>query len=704
MTHPAVTPRAAGTSARRWLFLATSESALSTRRGRLTRMVERGDDVTLVHRGRLRLGELDPGVVVHDDTQAPRRRGVEVRRVSGRLPSWAAGGLDRVDPVMRDVRRAEVVVLLDDGAGELREDLFAIPRDAVVWSADEADEGMRQDHHWTVLEDRLDQIADLPAELPRKTHRVTVSIEALLGRAALAQPRADHRAVLVDLARRAYNRADLGGGDAIASGVALFEPRFGADRRGDLLLRASRVRAQLLVEPVSPDVQPVVQELLEAADVTLADGDLEACAVLTTEALNLLFHRVIHTTAEQTPLVEDPQGYLAHWRESAVARLLAGPGSGSTSDRAPAPASSARCVVLLPGSYAHHAGPLVEAIGTTDAELTVLDVRAGSLTGMMLQEDLVLLRLRQALGQVGAAEVRRHPGVSRSEPDVGALLAGADVVVADWVDKGAVWASLAAPPDARVVVRVHSADALSGPLHLVDWSRVDDLVFVSEHIGEVFEAVAPPGVRARRHVVLNPVDPARFASAPDARADRTLGMVAWGRRVKDPLMALDVLALLARRDPTWRLRLVGEDFPDELSAESLQYQRDFRRRALELDVVDRIDYVGQTARLPDHLPQMGFVLSTSVRESCPIGVLEAMAAGAVPVVREWPTFARFRGAARLLPERFVVDSAQEAADLIWSLRRPEDRAAAAQQARASLHEAVFDHKGAMRRLGQVVVG
>ena len=53
------------------------------------------------------------------------------------------------------------------------------------------------------------------------------------------------------------------------------------------------------------------------------------------------------------------------------------------------------------------------------------------------------------------------------------------------------------------------------------------------------------------------------------------------------------------------------------------------------------------------------MLSSSVRESFHMGLVEAVASGALPVVRDWPFFP---GAARtLFPPDWVVDSPAEAA-------------------------------------------
>ncbi len=702
MTKPAAGHANPGGGAPRWLFLATTTSALTRRHERLNRLVELGEHVVLVHRGPLDRGTLDPRVVVHDDSTPPHLGNLDVRRVASRLPSWAAARLDRWDPVSHSIRGADRVVLLDPSAAELLDDLHALPGSVPVWPSESTDEGLRQNHHWRVLEERLADLEGLPPAAPRPTHRVRVSVEALAGRDPLVAPRVDRRIVLADLAQRAYNRGDLTRGDSLARGISLFEPRFGPDRRLDLVLRASRTRATLLVEPGGHDIEGVVAELLDEADRSIRDRNVDDAALFTTEVLGLLFHRVLHTTTRQTPLVDDPAAFLRGWHLSEVAAALADStqlSAGGIVARTPGPPR----VLLLPGTYAHHVGPLLRAIERTGAELTFHEPVAPILRGMVPGRDLVALRIRHALGLRTPRQVRNDDDVAATDAGLAAALEAADVVVVDWADKAAVWTSMALPEGTRMVLRIHSADSLLAPLHLVDWSRVDDIIFVSAHIRDVFESLGLQGVRARRHVVLNTVETARFSVSSHPDAARTLGMVAWGRRIKDPAMALDILALLLQRDPSWRLRLIGDDFPDDSSSDSMQYHDAFRRRALELDVVEHIDYVGQTQRLPDQLAHVGFIVSTSLRESCPVGVLEGVAAGAVPVVREWPTFAALRGARRIFGERYVVESSEEAADLVWSLRDPDDRNDAAKQVQAALHDEILDEGSVLQRLGRIIL-
>jgi glycosyltransferase involved in cell wall biosynthesis len=260
-------------------------------------------------------------------------------------------------------------------------------------------------------------------------------------------------------------------------------------------------------------------------------------------------------------------------------------------------------------------------------------------------------RLRQALGD---------PAV----PDYEVLeeMEAADAVFVDWADRGALAVVMAVPEGVRLVLRIHSMDALSPWIHLIDWSRVDDLVVVSEPMRTLVTRLLGPQLGPTRvHVVPNVLDPGRLPTSgrPDGDRRRLL-MVGWGQQVKDARWALDVLGALRQEDPSWRLSLLGTDFPADAVRSQQHYARSFRERLTQDDVRGAVDFVGYTRDVAPHLAAADFVLSTSRRESFGLGLVEAAAAGAVPVVRDWPIYAPLEAARTIFPAHWVVDTVEEA--------------------------------------------
>lgn len=495
----------------------------------------------------------------------------------------------------------------------------------------------------------------------------------------------------------------------------------------------------------APDLAEAAAAALRGADRALAAGDLDRSAELVVIGAGLLLHRDLHADTERSPLVDDTAAFLAPLRASSAMAALAAPRAtgggaapaasrataggaapaaghgdplpGGGADAAPGPADDPlpepgditdrrRRVVVLPGAYPRFAAPLIAALRRRpDLDLQVVELTENHASFRWLGTDPELVRLRLA----GPAD----PWPTGSDQPFAvaaehlAAVREADVVVADWADKGAVWASLVVPRSTRLVVRVHGMDALGLWPHVMDWSGVDALVAVSPHQGEIIEDVlrhgaprtsAAPPARVVPNVVRLPAVP-----DPPPRDPHALVLIGWASRVKDPLWAVEVLAGLLERGGDWQLVLVGDGFRPGRVVTSQAYGDAFTERSGEPDVASRIRHVPQTDDIAVEVARVGFVLSASLRESFHQGLVEGVLGGAVPVVRNWPYVARRDGARRLYPPEWVVDDVAAAVERIWALRDPSDRTVAAEQARAHVAER-FDPEHAENDLVRVVLG
>lgn len=600
-----------------------------------------------------------------------------------------------------EVSRADHVLLMDPEAEGLEPLVRNSGASAAVWRPHDVERVLEEEHAWRWLEHEARRLSLVASTEQAKTSRVS-----RLTRLTRLLESYDHflhspgRDVRPELRRLARHRLREGAfrDVIVCDRAAAMMHRFFGPSSEDVAFQALRTHVGLVDGLAAPsDLDSVVRQVLVEADAALGAGDLADAASLGSVGLGLLFHQQLHTAVPSTPLVQDPDRFLSPLRSSAVGLALGRP--ATTRDTAGTRPEFPLRVVALPGAYGHHMAPLLSALEADPrSELVTLPLHDKIFSGMMI--DTPILEHRLARSDPSRARV---PWSLVPDAAVEAL-AGADVVIADWADKGAAWASVDLPDRARLVVRVHSVDVLSAPIHLLDWHRVDDVVFVSDHIRDVFNAVmGDRAAKVRQHVVTNIVSPSRFPDPLLPAAGRTLGVIGWGQRVKDPLMALEILARLRERDSAWRLRLVGTDFgPSKVRADQ-DYARAFRTRALQPDVVDSIDYAGYTRNIPAQVRHMGFVLSTSVRESCPVGVLEGTAGGAVPFVREWPAFSRFSGAARLFPAACVYDTVDEVVERIWSLEQPDARALASRQVLQQMSDN-FSEKHTEQRLLDLILG
>ena len=425
---------------------------------------------------------------------------------------------------------------------------------------------------------------------------------------------------------------------------------------------------------------------LELADRHLAAGRLPAAAQPFTKAGRLAFNRVLHLHRSMSPLAADPRGFTAPLRESAVCRRLRAPRGRSGRPGDPVPGRPRR-VLVVTRENANFLGEILSLLEAEDGyDVRYLDL-AKEHADLLEGADTVRLMTREILtGEHGLAD--------RVQDRLGPLLEWADVVFVEWCIAHAVLLNLADPGDTRVIVRLHSYEAFTGWPHLLDFSRVDDLLFVSEHLRD-FVADAVPALSEehapRTHVLpLNlHLEPYRRPKPDDARF--TLGLVGWSAAAKDPLWAVEVLRAVRRQDPRYRLMLVGSPFDDAISAATRAYGERLWRELDELEAEGAVVRVAKTDDVPAVLEEVGVVLSTSVRESFHAGLVEGAASAAVPVVRDWPYFAgRTTSARTLFPADWVVTTPEEAAARVLRATADVDEWRATGEAAAAHVMATWD--------------
>lgn len=494
----------------------------------------------------------------------------------------------------------------------------------------------------------------------------------------------------------------------VRSALGLDVPEATRDR-----LRLQQATLRIVGGEHPGDLAEHVRAVMRHADEALRAGRVDDVVPLVMEVTDALFHRELHADVLVSPLVSDPVGFLAPLRESRTFQVLGAPSgsmrelltdpsvasarrarstqagdethaapttsSSSTSDPSrttPAFTSGRRPhrLLIVPGDYPHFTKGIISALaGDEDVDLRVLYLREPGAPPRRHHRPLLIGdRLRDALG---------IPVPSLRERDVD-LLDWAETIFVDWCDNAAQWAAIHAPAKARLVVRFHSLEAISPQPHMIDWSRVSDVIFVGNHVRQLVERAVPALSKAGRiHIVPNEMRLRRFGRPKRPGAERTLAMVGWAQRVKDPLWALEVLSQLRAVDRRWRLMLIGHDFSDHQHLGALRYRDRFRARAREDDVRDGLVYVPYTNDLPEALRDAGFILSASRREGFPVGPTEGAASGAVPVIRNWPLYEHYGGARGIFPDDWVVDSVDEATKRILSYADADRRAEAGAEAR-----------------------
>ncbi|HLS02703.1 MAG TPA: glycosyltransferase [Beutenbergiaceae bacterium] len=434
-------------------------------------------------------------------------------------------------------------------------------------------------------------------------------------------------------------------------------------------LLAARVQAQLDGGVTPADLEDVLCATLAEADAGLARSDMPHTVDRLTDALAIAFHPTRHLLVDPSPLLTSPESFLAPLNRSTAIKALAQP----RHDVDPRPRKQeASRVLVLTLDDSDMVQPLLAHYATPDVAESGRQVRyreLASVPQVANKTDLrsiVAARLRYSLSGL------RVPVPRELQAD----LDWADVVFVEWGHRVLAWASLL---DTRVPIvgRVRKYEAMTPMPMLTAWEEVGRTIFVADTIRQVVEATAP-AVRTTQSVIIpERVDLPELRRDKRPEAARTLALIGWNKVSKDPQWAFDVVERLREKDPTWRLLLIGETEPADRGADG--YYEDLTRRILKFK--DAVEVTGFTEDLSHTLTRVGVIFSSSRLEGQHDSLVQGVASGALPVVRDWPDLVRWGGAGSVYPKDWVVGSVEEAAKRILEALPTPSASSAARTAR-----------------------
>lgn len=399
---------------------------------------------------------------------------------------------------------------------------------------------------------------------------------------------------------------------------------------------------------LASEAQQIAAPFIRMANDALLRADLPekdrqmACAEGMRRASRILFDDQLQNSAD-TPLPISPSDFLRDWNASSfMERLSEAPPSQEVRSGADSGGSK---VLLATNHNSQFLTSITEPLSSLNRDFDTLVLASGM--PMPPMKDLMLARLNHDASRIVGASALQ------------ARLGGYEVVVVDWCNQGAILISMLAPRSTRVIVRLHSIEALKWHPHLVDWSAVDDLVFVGSPLRSLFSEAVPGASGVRKHVIPIPQEVNPFRLSKSELASCTVGMVGWSSPAKDVQWAMQVLELLRQHDSGFVLRLIGHppetsNWPGYAPTVLAGIQR----------LGPAVALVAQTDEVADALTDVGYILSSSIRESFHVGLTEGAASAAVPVVRSWPHVASYGGPRVMFPTDWIVDTPSEAAERI----------------------------------------
>ncbi len=210
--------------------------------------------------------------------------------------------------------------------------------------------------------------------------------------------------------------------------------------------------------------------------------------------------------------------------------------------------------------------------------------------------------------------------------------------------------------DVPTLVRLHRYEAYTDWPRQIAWRNVDGLVFVSPGVERSFNEMHGPdllGTHTRTHVVPNGLDVDDYPFSADKKRGYDLAFVGRMHLVKNPMLLVQLMAALVKRDARYTLHLAGD-------TQHVEVYRYLRYHTEQLGLEKHVKIYGHldAASLRAMLQKCSYLVSTSVIEGHPVGVMEGMAMGLKPVLHD------FYGARDLFPSELLWNTTDEAVRLV----------------------------------------
>ncbi|WP_458411860.1 glycosyltransferase [Schinkia sp. CFF1] len=225
-------------------------------------------------------------------------------------------------------------------------------------------------------------------------------------------------------------------------------------------------------------------------------------------------------------------------------------------------------------------------------------------------------------------EYRVHKVLVRSYDQIDQGMKWADICWFEWCDELISYASqLDISNSKKIICRLHSYEAFTNYTSQVNWKVVDKVIFVAEHIKQYVLENEKKLSEEQTIVVPNGIDLNKY-TYKERQMGFNIAYVGYINYKKGPMLLLHAFKAIFDQDKRYKLYIAGK-FQDPRYA--LYYQQMIKELGLEKNVF--ID--GWQEDINQWLGDKHYIISTSVLEGHPVGVMEGMARGLKPLIHNY---------------------------------------------------------------------
>lgn len=281
-----------------------------------------------------------------------------------------------------------------------------------------------------------------------------------------------------------------------------------------------------------------------------------------------------------------------------------------------------------------------------------IDTRiSGQKIAIFASIDTFIKEIAQSLAEDN--EVRFYKNSSKQE--MKSLMEWADVSWFEWCDQLVIEATKL-KKTCKIVCRLHSYEAFTEMPMLVDWGKVDVLIFVNASVQKIIQEKY--NLTVEQVVVQNGLDVHKYVIPGDKIYTKKIASVGYINYKKNPSLLLYCFDKIHSFDNEYTLHIAGKHQDPRIE---LYFKHYLKNNPLP------IYFDGWVEDMASWYADKDYVISTSLFESFHYSIAEGMASGLLPLIHNW------FGADMLYPQEYLFRTPDDCLRLLQKLETADKK-------------------------------
>jgi len=247
---------------------------------------------------------------------------------------------------------------------------------------------------------------------------------------------------------------------------------------------------------------------------------------------------------------------------------------------------------------------------------------------------------------------RKDKNIEQLKKEIDEYLTWADVAHFEWAQELLIVATKMIPKKCKIVCRLHSNEAFNGKSNMINWDKVDDLIFVNNNVQSIacsnYIIANNKPINSVMHVVSHDLDFNIFKPKLNRTMGYKIGISGHIEYKKNSPLYLYAFHALYNYNKKFKLYIAGEH-----TDLRLQVYFDHYIKENKLPVIIE----GRNNDMSKWYEDKIFLLNTSIFEGCFYSASEAMYMGVIPLIHNWP-------GSTMYPKEFIWNTVDECVNIV----------------------------------------